>query len=69
MRILPHPARRRRLVVWLALLAAALAFYVWRTSWWPDLTVQTRHYTIRSTATQAQTEQAGRALEAKGALE
>jgi hypothetical protein len=63
MRILPEPKRRRRLALWLAALAAVAAPYVWRTWWSPDLTVRTEHYTIRSTATQEQTEQAGRALE------
>jgi hypothetical protein len=63
MKILPSPERCRRLAVALALLGAVIGFYVWRTWWWPDLEVQTEHYAIRSTATRAQTEDAGRALE------
>ncbi len=63
MKILPSPARCRRLAVALGVLCAVLGFYIWRTWWWPDLTVETEHYAIRSSATLAQTEDAACALE------
>ncbi|MFO7956702.1 MAG: DUF1570 domain-containing protein [Candidatus Brocadiia bacterium] len=64
MKILPSPARRRRLAAYVAVLAAVFGVYIWRTWWWPGLTVRTRHYVIQSTATRVHTEAAGRALEA-----
>jgi len=63
MRIFPTRARCRRLAILLSPVAVLFGFYLWRTTWWPGVTVQTRHYAIRSSATPAQAEDAGRALE------
>ncbi|MHC4591062.1 MAG: DUF1570 domain-containing protein [Planctomycetota bacterium] len=64
MKLLPSPARCRRLALLLCVLGMAFGFYLWRRWWRPKLTVTTRHYVIRSTCPRQQAEQAGRALEA-----
>src|SRR4029078_5558270 len=55
--------RRQRLLFYLAIV---LGFAAWKFTpryWKPAVTIETRHYTIASTATLEQTEEIGRVVE------
>jgi hypothetical protein len=56
-------AREKRIIAYFVVFLAVIAWDVWRRSWTPTAFLDTRHYSIQSSATQRQTEETGIALE------
>jgi hypothetical protein len=56
-------AREKRIVLYFAVFLAVLAWDIRRRWWTPTAFLETPHFTIRSSATQRQTEETGTALE------
>jgi hypothetical protein len=57
------PPRTKRMLGYFGVLVVFLAVNYWYRYWSPDLTVETEHYLVESSATPAQTERVGRVAE------